>query len=285
VANVTHSNPPGAWLARKAALGAFLGLVACSADHRAALKDAGVVMASDAAIQGSEASSPKSDASTAGASCDQDSECTLVASSCCACGATALTLEPVAFADEARELAACAAFDCGECPPIKRSPFEPWLAPACVEGQCVARDLRSDDATRCTRDDECVLSWPQQACCGRCSSDPGAWRALRSGASVHLAGHGCTGDVACTPCPQALQPTAFCAEDGHCAVRATPANDGVPDPTCFAPGARASIALQPNALGCDCFESEQEPCDPVAGSLLCPGGHWQVGFDGPCWIH
>jgi hypothetical protein len=147
----------------------------------------------------------------------------------------------------------------------------------------VVRDLRKSDATACTQDSECLLAPERKACCGSCSADPRSVRALRRGASPALAGNDCTGDVVCPACVAAYQPTPYCAEDHHCAVRATHAVAGQPNEQCFAPGHRVETAYDPGAIGCDCFLGDEDVCEEGA-ALVCLNGRWTAVEDGPCGV-
>jgi hypothetical protein len=272
-------------VARLFAVCLVLLAAACSASHdraRTAADDAQVVALADAAAR--DAASDPDAGPSASPGCTTDEQCALVPRGCCGCGPTLDSVRAVHVDDEASAQAACAGVQCGECQPRPHDPLAAWPAPTCVAGQCTVRDLRRAEETRCTNDGDCQLSPAQRSCCGACSSDPHGWQALRKGATVHLAGHGCAGDVVCWECELRYPPTIFCATDGHCAVRATPAIDGTPSPACFAPGYRAETAMLPEAQGCDCFPADPDVCDPVAGALFCRDGSWQPGFDGPCWI-
>lgn len=268
---------------RLSALGLVALAVSCSASHGRAGLDAEVQPWSDAAVRDAP-SSPEPEPSHA-AGCTADEECSLVPRACCGCRPTLDNMRGVHIDDEAAALTGCAGVLCGECEVRPHDPLAAWPAPVCIEGQCSVRDLRRADETLCTDDNDCQLSPPKRSCCGSCISDPRSWQALRKGANVHLAGRGCSGDVFCDDCKLAYPPAFFCASDGHCAVRATPAIDDEPNAACFAPGYRAETAALPTARGCDCFPGDPEVCDPLAGALFCEDGSWQAGFDGPCSIH
>ena len=211
--------------------------------------------------------------------CVHDRDCKLVPKSCCACPSTNLDdVRAALYVDMECPLIACA-----PCPEPSRDPLRPWLAPACESGVCIARDLRKAAETACSQDADCVLSPERISCCGSCSAAPHAYRALRKGVSVALAGAACAGDVACPTCTASYLPTPYCAADGHCAVRATPALNGVPNGTCFAPGQRADTAYDPGAVGCDCFPGDEGVCEGRA-ALVCEQARWTAVEDGPCAV-
>lgn len=208
----------------------------------------------------------------------------MVRAECCGCGfTTANVLALLRGPAEAEHASKCAAEGCGggACVVGSYDPLRPWAAPACSAGKCVVRDLRKTDATACTQDSDCVLAPERNECCGSCSAAPGAYRALRRGASPALAGNGCAGDVECSRCTPPYWPTPYCAADQHCAVRATHAVAGQPNEQCFAPGHRAETASDPGAVGCDCFLGDEDVCEGPA-ALVCLNGRWTVVQDGPC---
>jgi hypothetical protein len=162
----------------------------------------------DAGNDGAQASS---------AECVAHADCALVAKSCCACEKTLENVRGVR-ADSGATVP-CPGL-CGACPePPPYDPLNAWVAPACQNGRCSVHDLRQAEETRCTRDDECQAVHESQSCCPTCSSEPRFYRARRKDRAVTTADSPCVGDVACPACVPTL-PAAFCAADGHCAVRA-----------------------------------------------------------------
>jgi hypothetical protein len=153
----------------------------------------------------------------ASAECSAHADCMLVAKSCCTCEKTLDNVR--AERVDAGASVPCPGL-CGACPePPPYDPLNLWVAPACLSGRCGVHDLRRADETRCTRDDECETVHESLECCQSCSSDPRFYRAKRKDRAVTRAGSPCAGDVGCPPCVPTLPP-AFCAADGHCAVRA-----------------------------------------------------------------
>jgi hypothetical protein len=183
-------------------------------DASASAKDAGLREAEAATPVASEAGVVR-DGAIAQSGCMKHADCMLVAKSCCACEKTLENV--VALPLGANASVPCPGL-CGGCAPLPYDPLNAWVAPACVQGQCAAQDLRKAEETRCTRDDDCEAVPESQRCCTTCSSDPKFYRAKRKGSTVTVDGAPCAGDVACPACIPTL-PTAYCAPDGHCAVR------------------------------------------------------------------
>jgi hypothetical protein len=156
-------------------------------------------------------------AQEASVECSAHADCMLVAKSCCSCEKTLDNVRAVRVAAGAS--VPCPGL-CGACPePPPYDPLNVWVAPACSSGRCAVHDLRQAEETRCTRDDECETVSESQMCCQTCSSEPRFYRAKRKDRAVTTGGSPCAGDVACPACVPTLPP-AFCAADGHCAVRA-----------------------------------------------------------------
>ena len=156
-------------------------------------------------------------AQEASVECSAHADCMLVAKSCCSCEKTLDNVRAVRV--DAGASVPCPGL-CGACPePPPYDPLNVWVAPACSNGRCAVHDLRQAEETRCTRDDECETVYESQMCCQTCSSEPRFYRAKRKDRAVITGGSPCAGDVACPACVPTIPP-AFCAADGHCAVRA-----------------------------------------------------------------
>ena len=161
------------------------------------------------------------------AECQAHSDCTAIASNeapCCTCALTSVEGARALPRDEAqRELQECSSTAlCGECPSPTHEPLAPVIKAACVAQRCVVIDVRDDDVSRCTRDDECTLE--SRGCCPACGADPSGYLALRADADRALLA--CDPLPPCLPCAEEARPEAFCAPDGHCAVRAVERVDG-----------------------------------------------------------
>ena len=89
------------------------------------------------------------------------------------------------------------------------------LVPVCLASRCTVFDVRAQPLSACSVDSECKLV-PSDCCaCGD------AFIAVRSGSETALTDTVCNPDRTCPPCePKApVGIEAFCAGDGHCAVR------------------------------------------------------------------
>jgi hypothetical protein len=84
-------------------------------------------------------------------------------------------------------------------------------------------------------------------------------------------------------------PTAFCAADGHCAVREITRVSGEISTSCYTPYQNLDGVYEPSAVGCDCGYNATGAniCLPDSTgtdvALTC-GERWTVIQDGPCGI-
>lgn len=145
--------------------------------------------------------------------CSVPSDCVLRPTSCCVCGAPELDEVAAVNADHAQEYvdAICPGGPACACP----SAPNPNLLATCVEGTCRAIDVREDDASSCTSDDDCRVR--ATACC-ECGANtsPGTLIAVRSDGSYSTLV--CDPGTACDECAPVYPPEATTScESGNCA--------------------------------------------------------------------
>lgn len=156
--------------------------------------------------------------------CTTPSECTLAANDCCGpCGTPTLDDYDAILTSRAaaHQHAVCPAPDpaCPDCVVMD----DPNLGATCNAGRCEEYDVRQLPLSACTSDDACVLRTRDCCECGA-STDPTNLVAIRGDARVEYASLLCDDLGACPPC-EPIYPTdveAYCADDGHCAIRAVP---------------------------------------------------------------
>lgn len=175
----------------------------------------------DAGAQADAAPTPR-DAQVV-AECQTHSDCAIrpkagsPSAVCCSCGPESLAGARALTREEAeRERDACnGQVVCSPCPPKEHDPLAPVIRAACVSQRCVAIDVREEDDSRCESDADCTLE--SAGCCPGCGEDPLAYlsRNLDADPSLLL----CDPIPPCVPCAEPGKPRAFCAADGHCAVR------------------------------------------------------------------
>jgi len=193
-----------------------------AADAGTTAGDAGATTpdASDARVGASGDAAQDASTNAAVGACEKHTDCTMVARGCCAaCSPTKADYiaAPVALAAAVKK-SECPAGNvaCSPCPPQVDQPLAPRLRAACVAQRCEIVDLREQDVSRCTSDTECGLD--SLGCCPGCGSDPSAYVSLRVGADDSVLA--CFPIPPCDPCVQSgPAPQAYCAADGHCAVR------------------------------------------------------------------
>lgn len=165
---------------------------------------------------------PRADCAPPWLACEANADCTLASNTCCgACGLPTLDdYDPInpAFSAEHRE--AVCPDPSGPCPGCATMPNN-FLGATCDAGTCAEYDLRAMDLTACTEDTDCRLR--VTGCC-ECGGDTsaGSLIALRTDAEADYGALVCD-DTACDGCAP-VYPTeveAYCADDGHCDVRAT----------------------------------------------------------------
>lgn len=152
--------------------------------------------------------------------CDLPSDCTLVASSCCGgCGAPALAdvdgVNRALLDDHFRDVCP-QPLPCPLCP----SATNPELVATCSLGRCQALDVGGLALSACTADADCRLR--TTGCC-ECGGSTAPWDLIAiavggEAAYQHLV---CDPGAACAACQPVYPDTvlAYCAGDGHCAVR------------------------------------------------------------------
>jgi hypothetical protein len=154
--------------------------------------------------------------------CSEPSDCTLALNDCCApCGRPELVNFDAILQSEvdAHRAAVCpdpAAEPCPRCPTALNAD----VGATCGMGRCAGFDVRTMPLSACTTDADCRLRVRECCECGG-TLDPWALIAIRADAEPAYADLVCDSDTACAGCapvyPDAAQ--AYCATDGHCAVR------------------------------------------------------------------
>lgn len=219
--------------------------------------------------------------------CLQNTDCVMVVRGCCA-GCLPPTREQVLAVPKSEREAAqreqCPdPVSCGPCYVTDPEPLAPLLVAACVAKRCELVDLREEAISSCTSDSDCVAVG--RGCCPPSSADPVEYVGLQKDASTDL--------LACFPIPPCIPPLphelpiAYCAADGHCAVRRRETSDGEPSAECYSPTQNLDQAYEPDAIGCDCQPGSLAICradsEGVEVALVCQDNeHWQSAEDGPC---
>jgi hypothetical protein len=208
--------------------------------------------------------------SAAYAICDGPGQCVALVPGCCGgCGAP--TLAEVTGVNSDKQDAFRAA-TCGDphpvCPACPTAP-EPNLVAYCANGSCQAHDVRVDDVSACTKDDDCMLR--AASCCEPCGPSSFELIALAKTHASDYRAKVCRPDAACSKClpvyPAGL--TASCASDGHCRVTEkgnvcpeSQPSDGAPCTT---------------AVTCEYGEDIRPGCRTHA---TCSNATWQVAVSG-----
>jgi hypothetical protein len=152
--------------------------------------------------------------------CSANGDCTLASSGCCpGCGAQ--TLADVDGVNK-HDLAVHIHDVCPQpayCPKCATA-SNPNLLATCSAGACVAVDVRQESATACTADADCRLRTTGCCECGG-SLAPNELIAINTGKEAAYEALLCDAHTVCPDCgpiyPTTVQ--AFCAPNGHCAVR------------------------------------------------------------------
>jgi hypothetical protein len=173
--------------------------------------------------------------------------------------------------------------NCGQCDVSDPEPLAPLFEAACVARRCELVNLRTDELSRCTSDGDCAAV--SRSCCPAYSSAPAEYVGVRKGADNALLE--CVPAQPCVPSEAHPVPIAFCAKDGHCAVRRRETLSGAESSDCYSPTQNLEIAYKPDAVGCDCEPFSLSVCrSDGAGNrvtLVClPKNQWISGEDGPC---
>jgi hypothetical protein len=217
--------------------------------------------------------------------CETHQDCVLIDRGCCAACPPApkesVLAVPEARAEELRRAQCASPVSCGSCPPANYDPLADRVVAACIEGACTTLDLREEELTRCSDDDDCVVRG--EGCCAACAAQPSSAIAIRADADDALLA--CDPAPPCNTCrPAALE--AFCASDGHCAVKGDGLRDGELSGTCYSPSQNLIRAYEDDAVGCDCAPQPGTECsnDPQgnAVALRCRGGQWLTVDDSSC---
>ncbi len=155
------------------------------------------------------------------APCEEPTDCELAFDTCCGTCGTPTLDDYDAILRERRD--AHRDFVCPDpstlCPGCAVAP-NPSLGATCESNRCTGFDVRALPLSSCTRDEDCRLR--ATACC-ECGADtsPFALIAIRNDAESRYAALVCPSDVGCPECAPAYpaEASAYCADDGHCAVQ------------------------------------------------------------------
>lgn len=156
--------------------------------------------------------------------CARPSDCTLAIDDCCGpCGVPALDDFDAIATSRADAHTRFVCPDPGSTPcPGCVAMDNPSLGATCTEGRCTGFDVRQLAISACTDDSVCRLRTRDCCECGG-STDPSSLIAVRGDARAAYMELVCD-DFACGACEPTYPTTveAYCATDGHCAVRAVP---------------------------------------------------------------
>ncbi len=163
--------------------------------------------------------------------CDEPTDCVLASDQCCGPCERTLANSDSVNRDRVDEYfdrdAECGDVLCEPCPPPSSDPLRPRVFPTCgADGRgdlCTAFDLRIEAFTECSTDTDCLVRTPDCCECGGDTSDL-ALIAIRVDAEGAFAQRVCPSDTACPEClpDYPSDVSAYCAEDGHCAVAIAP---------------------------------------------------------------
>lgn len=154
--------------------------------------------------------------------CAEPPDCTLAIDDCCGpCGTPALDDFDAIHRDRADAHRALVCDDPSPICPACPTGLNPNLGATCDDtSRCVGYDVRTLELSRCTDDDECRIRATACCVCGGDTS-PFSLIAIRSDAEGDYAALVCPNEAACPECEPVYpdEASAYCADDGHCAVR------------------------------------------------------------------
>jgi hypothetical protein len=227
------------------------------------------------------------DAGPSSDECQVASDCALVYGGCCApCGPPpreALLAVPKSKEVETRSALCTGGTACGQCYVADPEPLASLFAAGCVEHRCELVDLRASDISSCKTDSDCVPVG--RGCCPADTSDPADYVGIHKAADTTILQ--CSPVPPCVPPREHIAPLAFCAADGHCAVRRNETVNGKPSSDCYSPGQNLEHAYDDGAVGCDCVRHSMAMCrrdSAGRGVALECGERWQSEEDGPCYL-
>lgn len=154
--------------------------------------------------------------------CSGPGTCELGAAGCCG-----ITCQPTTELIGIRrgEAASVVAATCEQTQPVPcpacAAQIDPDVQAFCRGGTCTVVDLRTDDLSACSKEDDCVLRYP--SCCQPCDGgSPSDLVSVRRGREDDLAAELCTGAERCDRCLPVFPPNAraVCNQaTRHCEVR------------------------------------------------------------------
>ncbi|HVU05410.1 MAG TPA: hypothetical protein VHE30_26870 [Polyangiaceae bacterium] len=153
------------------------------------------------------------------ATCTGPGQCVALVPGCCGtCGAP--TLQDVAGvnADKQDDFRAATCGDphpvCPACP----TALEPNLVAFCEASTCRAHDVREEDLSACTKDDDCRLRYPD--CCETCGPNPSLLIAIATSRAEDYREKTCKTGQSCPKCAVFYPAgwSATCGADEHCHV-------------------------------------------------------------------
>lgn len=204
--------------------------------------------------------------------CDGPGQCLALVPGCCGgCGAPTLGDVTGVNADKQQQFRAATCRDpnpiCPACPTVP----EPNLVAFCEGGSCRAHDVRLDDLSACSTDEDCMLR--DANCCEACAPTSFELIALAKDRAADYRAKICRPEQGCPACfpiyPAGWK--ASCASGGHC--RVVQRDNVCPDaqPMYGAPCALASTVT------CEYGDDIRPGCRTHA---TCPRGTWQVAVSG-----
>jgi hypothetical protein len=154
--------------------------------------------------------------------CTEPTDCVLAIDTCCGpCGIPTLDAFDAIHRDRTEEHRELVCPDPSPVCPACAVGVNPNLGATCDDtDRCVGFDVRTLALSRCTDDDECRIR--ATACC-TCGADtsPYSLIAIRADAEGDYAALVCPDAVGCPECEPVYPDdvSAYCEDDGHCAVR------------------------------------------------------------------
>lgn len=155
------------------------------------------------------------------APCTEPTECTLAIDTCCGpCGVPTLDdFDPILVSRADDHRAAVCPDPSVICPACPVAP-NPNLGATCTANRCTAFDVRTIPLSACTSHDDCRLRVRECCACGGDTS-PFSLIAIRADSEAAYQALVCGSEIACPECEPTYPSdvSAYCADDGHCAVR------------------------------------------------------------------
>jgi hypothetical protein len=164
--------------------------------------------------------------------CGGPGECVLTPRGCCGTGCEPVELSEfvginASYLSAYSGRAACQAVDCAPVgcpyPTTPGTANRPSFAALCVAGRCTAVDIRQNDLTACSADEQCYLRWGS-ACCEPCGGGPES-DIVAFSHTADFFGALCGQNSGCPKCASGQIPSDVmpaCNDQGHCVVKYAP---------------------------------------------------------------